>query len=55
MFYSPPTPVPGVGDEAYFDPHNGLHIHKGNVRYFLTGGPNNAPLQALATLVAGKL
>jgi hypothetical protein len=55
MFYSPPTPVPGVGDEAYFDPHNGLHIRKGNIRYFLPGKPSNAQLRALATLVAGKL
>lgn len=55
MFYSPPTPVSGVGDEAYFDARNGLHIRKGNVRYFLSGSPNNSQLQALATLVAGKL
>jgi hypothetical protein len=55
MFYSPPTPVAGVGDEAYFDPGNGLHVRKGNVRYFLEGSPKNAQLQALATAVAGKL
>jgi hypothetical protein len=55
MFYSPPTPVSGVGDEAYFDARNGLHVRKGNVRYFFTGKPTNAQLQALATIVAGKL
>lgn len=55
MFYSPPTPVSGVGDEAYFDPSKGIHVRKGNVRYFLEGSPKNAQLQALATVVAGKL
>jgi hypothetical protein len=55
LFYSPPTPVSGVGDEGYFDPRNGLHVRKGNVRYFLEGRLNNAQLQALAKVVAGKL
>jgi hypothetical protein len=55
MFYSPQTPVSGVGDEAYFDPRRGLHVRKGNARYFLEGSPNNSQLQALAGVVAGKL
>jgi hypothetical protein len=36
MFYSPPTPVAGLGDEAYFDPKHGLHVRKGKVRFFLS-------------------
>src|SRR5579871_1252667 len=35
MFYSPPRPVSGVGDDTYFDPHHGIHVRKGNVRFFL--------------------
>ena len=55
MFYSPPTPVPGLGDEAYFDPHHGIHVRKGNVRFFLSPGKNEKRLTNLATLVAGQL
>ncbi len=36
IFYSPPTPVAGLGDEAYFDSKHGLHVRKGKVRFFLT-------------------
>ena len=28
MSYSPPTPVEGIGDEAYLDPRHGLHVRK---------------------------
>jgi hypothetical protein len=55
FFYSPPTPAPGIGDEAYFDPKHGLHVRKGNVRYFLSLGDNEKPLAALAAQVAGQL
>ena len=55
MFYSPPKPVPGIGDEAYFDPRHGIHVRKGNVRFFLSGGDNEKPLTALAAQVAGQL
>lgn len=55
MFYSPPTPVPNLGDEAYFDPRHGIHVRKGNVRFFLSSGDNEKPLTALATQVAGQL
>lgn len=55
MFYSPPTPVPGLGDETYFDPHHGIHIRKGNVRFFLSGGKDEKALTNLATQVAGQL
>ncbi len=55
MFYSPPTPVAGLGDEAYFDPRHGLHVRKGNVRYFLSGSDDEKKLTALGQVVAGKL
>jgi hypothetical protein len=55
MFYSPPRPVPGVGDDAYFDPKHGIHIRKGNVRFFLSGGDNEKALTDLATQVAAQL
>jgi len=55
MFYSPPRPVPGVGDDTYLDPHHGIHIRKGNVRFFLSGGPNEKGLTDLATQVAAQL
>jgi hypothetical protein len=55
MFYGPGTEVPGVGDEAYFDDGHGLHVRKGNVRFFLSQGDNEKPLTALAKVVAGAL
>jgi hypothetical protein len=55
MFYSPPTPVPGLGDEAYFDPRHGIHVRKGNVRFFISAGDDEKPLTNLATQVAGQL
>ena len=55
MFYSPPRPVRGVGDEAYFDRSHGLHVRKGNVRYFPEGPENESKVTALAQLVAGRL
>lgn len=62
IFYSPPTPVPGIGDEAYFDPRHGLHVRKGNVRFFLNLGneddsapANQKQLTDLASQVAGQL
>jgi hypothetical protein len=55
MFYSPPQPVTGVGDEAYFDSRHGLHARKGNVRYFLQGSGSDERLKELAQVVAKKL
>ena len=62
MFYSPPTPVPHLGDEAYFDPQHALHVRKGKVRFYLNLTPLSDPaaaseknLQSLATQVAGRL
>ncbi len=55
MFYSPGRPVPGVGDDTYFDPRHGIHVRKGNVRFFLSGGDNEKALTDLATQVAAQL
>jgi hypothetical protein len=58
IFYSPPTPVPDVGDEAYFDPKHAIHVRKGKVRFYLDVGNNPAAekaLKDLATRVAGRL
>ncbi|HEX4311011.1 MAG TPA: hypothetical protein VHZ25_13345 [Acidobacteriaceae bacterium] len=55
MFYSPPTPVAGLGDEAYLDPSHGLHVRKGRVRYFLSGVADDKKLIGLGLVVAGKL
>jgi hypothetical protein len=58
IFYSPPTPVPDVGDEAYFDPKHAIHVRKGKVRFYLDVGNNPAAekaLKDLATQVAGRL
>jgi len=38
-FYSPPTAVPNLGDEAYFDPQYALHVRKGKVRFYLNLSP----------------
>jgi hypothetical protein len=55
MFYSPPRPVQGVGDDTYFDSRHGIHIRKGNVRFFLSGGENETALTDLAKQVAAQL
>jgi hypothetical protein len=55
MFYSPPKPVAGLGDEAYFDSRNGLHVRKGNVRFFLQGSGSQDQLVELARVMAKKL
>jgi hypothetical protein len=60
-FYSPQTPAPGLGDEAYFDPQHGLHVRKGKVRFFLFLDPMDftpaveKQLKDLATRVCGQL
>jgi hypothetical protein len=61
MFYSPSTPVPGVGDETYSDRNQALHARKGNVRFYLeldsksADSSKGAQLRTLAGLVAGEL
>jgi hypothetical protein len=60
-FYSPQTPVPGLGDEAYFDPAHALHVRKGKVRFYINLGPMNftpaieKQLKDLAGQVIGRL
>jgi hypothetical protein len=62
VFYSPPTPVAGLGDEAYFDPKHGLHVRKGKVRFYLSledahsfTPANEKQLKDLASRVVGQL
>jgi len=38
-FFGQPTPVTGVGDEAYFDGQHALHVRKGKVRFYLNLDP----------------
>ena len=62
IFYSPPTPVAGIGDEAYFDRDHAIHVRKGKVRYYLNLSPINTftpeiekEIKDLAIKVAGQL
>jgi hypothetical protein len=62
MFYGPPTPVKGVGDEAYLDSQHALHIRKGKVRFYINLSPlgtfnpaREKQLTDLAGAVAGRL
>jgi hypothetical protein len=58
IFYSPPTAVPDLGDEAYFDPKHAIHVRKGKVRFYLALRDDPAaekPLKDLATQVVGRL
>jgi hypothetical protein len=62
IFYGPPTPVAGLGDEAYFDSKHGLHVRKGKVRFFLSlenmksfTPSNENQLKDLAIRVTGQL
>ena len=62
FFYRPQTPVAGVGDEAYLDGVHGLHVRKGNVRYYLSfshasgsGAAVDKQLRDMASAIAGKL
>src|ERR1035438_7978523 len=60
-FYSPQTPVPDLGDEAYFDPAHALHVRKGKVRFYINLEPMNfspaieKQLKDLAKQVTGRL
>jgi hypothetical protein len=38
-FFGAPTPVAGVGDEAYFDEAHALHVRKSNVRFYISLDP----------------
>jgi hypothetical protein len=62
MFYGPPTPVKGLGDEAYLDSQHALHVRKGKVRFYLNLSPmatftpeKEKQLNNLAAAVAGRL
>ena len=58
IFFSPPTPVADLGDEAYFDPRHAIHVRKGKVRFYLDLGNDPAaekPLKELASQVARRL
>jgi len=56
LFYSPQTPVAGVGDKAYLDPRHGLHVLKGRVRLFISMDSfDEKQAKALGSYVAGQL
>ena len=58
MFYSPLTPITGVGAEAYYAPAHAGPARKGNVRFYLQlagASANESQLSSLASQVAGQL
>lgn len=58
LFYSPPTPVADLGDEAYFDPRHSIHVRKGQVRFFISFNEKptaEKPLKDLASQVTRRL
>ena len=61
-FYGTPTPISGLGDAAYFDEAHGLHVRKGNVRFYINLDPIDTftpamekQLVDLAGRVSGRL
>ena len=55
-YFSPPKPVSGVGDQAYFDPDHGLHVRKGRVRYYIQMHEFSEKLSVdIARQIAGRL
>jgi hypothetical protein len=61
-FYGPPTPITGLGDEAYFDAAHALHARKGKVRFYINLDPIGTftpaiqkQLKDLASGVTGRL
>jgi hypothetical protein len=60
MFFGKDSTPAKVGDEAYVDRNDAIHVRKGNVRYFLTISHGDTPsgrkqILALAALVAAEL
>ena len=60
MFFGKDSAPSNVGDEAYVDKNDAIHVRKGNVRYFLSISHGDTPsgrkqILALAALVAGEL
>ena len=50
------TAVAGIGDEAYLDAHQGLHVRKGKVRFFISAkAANDKQLRDLASGVVAQL
>ncbi len=60
-FFGTPTPMTGLGDEAYFDEAHGIHVRKGKVRFYFDLEPMDftpaieKQLKDLASRVAGRL
>ncbi len=61
-YFGTPTPIAGLGDEAYFDEAHGLHVRKGNVRFYINLDPVGTftpamekQLKDLASRVSGRL
>jgi hypothetical protein len=60
MFFGKGSTPASVGDEAYIDKNDAIHVRKGNVRYFVSISHGDTPsgrkqILALAALVAGEL
>ncbi len=60
-FYGTPTPVTGIGDEAYLDVQHALHARKGKVRFYINldvdpfTPANEKQIKELGSKVAGRL
>jgi len=54
-FFGEGSTAASVGDEAYFDKGHGLHVRKGNVRFFLSDGNDEKKLTNLGNIVVGEL
>jgi hypothetical protein len=58
-FFGPPTPITGVGDQAYFDKYHGLHVLTGKVRFYIAMDDftpaMEKQLENLASQVVGRL
>jgi hypothetical protein len=57
-FYKTTTPVPGLGDEAYFDDAHGLHVRKGKARLFFNLVPGDTSAEKekqMKALAAGVI
>ena len=60
-FYGTPTPVTGIGDEAYLDVQHALHARKGKVRFYINldvdpfTPANEKQIKELGSKVAARL
>jgi len=56
MWYPAKSRPSGIGDSAYIDSHNSIHVLKGKVRYFISLAPENEKqLKDLAISVAAHI